>query len=331
MKGSLEMTISTEENQKKIVIHVLKCKHLPKTTDIPHVNAYVKCAMVTLNSPSGHHNTYQRTAVHKNSTEPVFDHKFNFDLNNSDDHEKYLQLAVWHRNRSLKRSEFIGCLTVSVKNILEKNIEGTFKLQPQSFLLRPAPLIVEIDDSLSKHEETFQRIHEENNDNLLLRYLELSNTKSCGHHEGRTPFTLTRIIKKSPEDAFGFEISWSKPPKINSVKTLSKSSGLEKGDFIIFVGDTNIVAMQKEEIINLIRAQGNILTLEIFRSTGQVSSREIIEKLASKNTPTVELNHSENLKLEKNDLIETPRSHKISHFKQPQVCFQPTIGSGVIV
>lgn len=66
---------------------------------MPQINAYVKCALV---SPSSQQNIYQRTAVHKNSIEPKFDHKFIFDLNEPEDHLKYLQLAVWHRNRTMK-------------------------------------------------------------------------------------------------------------------------------------------------------------------------------------------------------------------------------------
>jgi C2 domain len=66
------------------------------------INAYVKCALVSLNAPQSQQNTYQRTAVHKNSIEPSFDHKFSFDLEEVEDQAKYLQLAVWHRNRNLK-------------------------------------------------------------------------------------------------------------------------------------------------------------------------------------------------------------------------------------
>lgn len=66
---------------------------------MPQINAYVKCALVT---PNCQQNVYQRTAVHKNSFEPNFDHKFSFDLNETEDQAKYIQLAVWHRNRNLK-------------------------------------------------------------------------------------------------------------------------------------------------------------------------------------------------------------------------------------
>lgn len=80
----------------------MKCKNLLKSGELVQINAYVKCALVSLNSSNSQQNIYQRTAVHKNSIEPFFDHKFTFELNESEDYTKYLQLAVWHRNRSLK-------------------------------------------------------------------------------------------------------------------------------------------------------------------------------------------------------------------------------------
>lgn len=204
-------------------------------------------------------------------------------------------------------------------------------LQPQSCLAKPIPLIPEIDEKLSKIEETLHQIQEGRDDNALLQYLELSDIKSFSNSKGRTPFTLTKIMRKQEDDTFGFEISWTKPPKINSVKNQVESCGLQKGDFIIFVGETNIVTMPKEDIINLIRKQENCLTLEIFRPIERVNSKELIDKLASQNTPVVSSLSFDKVKQRTNDLTDTPKSRKSCLFKQPKICFQPTIGSGVIV
>jgi PDZ domain len=227
-----------------------------------------------------------------------------------------------------RRSEFIGCLTVPVKNILENNIVGSFMLQPQSNLVKPIPLIPEVDEKLTKIEETFHQIQEGKDDNALLQYLELSDIKNFLNSNGRTPFTLTKTITKQEDDTFGFEISWTKPPKINSVRNCC---GLQKGDFIIFVGETNIVTMPKEEIISLIRKQVNSLTLEVFRPIERINSKEIIDKLALQSTPIASSLSFDNAKRKASDLTETPKSRKSCLFKSPKVCFQPTIGSGVIV
>lgn len=218
-----------------------------------------------------------------------------------------------------------------MKNVLEKNIEGAFKLQPQSYLAKPAPLVAEFDEKLTKIEETFNQIQEGKDDNLVLKYLELNSVDNHWQSDGRTPFTLTKTISKSNGDAFGFEISWTNPPRINSVRNPSQNFDLRKGDYIIFVGDVNIVTMPKEEVIELIRKQENQLTLEIFRPVGKISGRDIIEALASQDTPVLNSGCAEKGELKSVDLPETPKSHKTCHFKQPKICFQPTVGSGVIV
>lgn len=235
---------------------------------------------------------------------------------------------------NFRRSEFIGCLSIHAKNALEKNISGCFMLQPQSNLTKPAPLIPEVDEKLTKIEETFQQIQDEKDENILLKYLELGNFKNQTRTEGRTPFTLTAAMSKQEDDAFGFEISWSKPPKINSLKNPLEVSGLRKGDYIIFVGETNIVTMPKEEVIELIRRQGSSLTLEIFRPIDRLTSKDIINNLAAQNTPVAAKctsSLSVEVKRKVSDLEETPKKRKSCNFKQPQICFQPTVGSGVIV
>lgn len=227
-----------------------------------------------------------------------------------------------------RRSEFIGCLSVSVKTALENCIAGSFKLQPQSCLAKPIPLILEVEEKIVKNEETFHQSQEGKDDNSLLQYLELSDVKNFLNANGRTPFTLTKHIEKQRDESFGFEISWTKPPRINSVK--SPNCGLLKGDFIIFVEEVNIVTKPKEEIISLIKNQESFLTLEIFRPTEKISSKEIIDKLASQNTP-VASNLFDSSTRKTNEITDTPKSRKSFLFKPPKICFQPTVGSGVIV
>lgn len=72
-----------------------------KINDSSQINAYVKCALAKVKTSSSQA-VYQRTAVHKSSLNPIFDHKFEFELNLPEDDLKYFQIAVWHRNKALK-------------------------------------------------------------------------------------------------------------------------------------------------------------------------------------------------------------------------------------
>lgn len=46
-------------------------------------------------------NSYKRTAVHKNSTRPYFDDRFDFDLSENSNGMR-VQFSVWHRDRECK-------------------------------------------------------------------------------------------------------------------------------------------------------------------------------------------------------------------------------------
>jgi hypothetical protein len=227
-----------------------------------------------------------------------------------------------------RRSIFIGCLTFSVENILDGPIHGTFMLQPQSALTKSIPMIAENCEEENTPNEENNLINPD--DNLVLKFLELSNFSTFSNSKGRTPFTITEIISRQSDGTFGFEISWSKPPKIKSVK--NQESTLQPGDFMIFVGEQNVVTLMKEEIIELIRNQGDNLALEIYRSSEKTSSNEIISRLASQETPTTSSLSLDNLKKRANDLSETtPKSSKTCQFKQPKVYFTNSVGKGVIV
>lgn len=76
---------------------VIRCRDLARSNG-GQVNAYVKVAVLpeTAITESG----FQRTAVHRNSSRPFFDHRFTFDLNGNENGR--IQLAVWHRDREYK-------------------------------------------------------------------------------------------------------------------------------------------------------------------------------------------------------------------------------------
>ncbi|CAG9805408.1 unnamed protein product [Chironomus riparius] len=327
-KGSLELVTTCDNNKKKISIHVKKCQNLMKSNDACHINAYVKCALTVLKSSTSQ-NTYQRTAVHKNSTCPIFDHNFVFDIDENEDSKKYFQIAVWHRNKNLKKSELLGCLTIPVQDVIAHNIEGSFLLQSQSALTKPMPLIREIE------EKQLDPIIEPSND--LLKYLELNSEENTGNSQGRTALTMSKVIHKQSNGSYGFEISWSKPPKINTISLEQVKSGIKKGDYLIFIDEINVVTMPKEEVIELIRKERDCLKLEIFRPTEKLSSNELIEKLAAQSTPVAACKNVSSLSYEAkctpvSDLTETPKSHRSScHFKQPKIHFQPSVGNGIFV
>ncbi|GAB0094975.1 hypothetical protein DMENIID0001_103010 [Sergentomyia squamirostris] len=292
--GSLDLAIFLEET--KLNIHVIRCRDLQRANG-RSINAYVKISLLPTEPMEERDTGFQRTAVHRNSSRPYFDHRFTFDLKDMD-HAKRIQLSVWHRDRENKRSEFLGCLSFPVRNVVKKEINGSYKLQSQSCLTNPACAVAMGENSQSSVDEVVslddvggdhgsqstiafskKALHQRDADeNLFLRFLELdppgdvtvanrrqSTTKPSN---GRTPFTMTkRLTRTSESRGFGFSIVWTHPPRVEKVEAgqSAERAGIWPGDYVIFVDKHNVVTMPEVDILNLIRSQGNSLTLEIFR------------------------------------------------------------------
>ncbi|XP_038107189.1 uncharacterized protein LOC6035972 isoform X4 [Culex quinquefasciatus] len=142
VKGSLDLALNLEPDTSRLHVHVIRCKDLQRASGNT-INAYVKVAVV--NPAANPADGFQRTAVHRNSNRPQFDHRFQFELDpvSDDDSEEVrrIQLAVWHRDRECKRSEFLGCMSFPLRNVIKQEINGSYKLQPQSCLTNPTPPI----------------------------------------------------------------------------------------------------------------------------------------------------------------------------------------------
>lgn len=78
---------------------VIRCRDLVRSNG-GQVNAYVKVAVLPDTTTANENVNFQRTAVHRNSHRPFFDHRFTFDLNGNECGR--IQLAVWHRDRECK-------------------------------------------------------------------------------------------------------------------------------------------------------------------------------------------------------------------------------------
>ncbi|XP_053664906.1 uncharacterized protein LOC128714053 [Anopheles marshallii] len=355
MRGTLELSVYLEQDR-RLHVHVLRCKDLQRNTSTSStggsnaINAYVKVALINLGAP--HTDVgFQRTTVHRNSSNPCYDQRFHFEIHPND--ERRVQLAVWHRDREYKRSEFLGCMSFPIKHVTAPGINGTYRLQPQSCLTNPTTPILETmcENSQSSMEELMnaedsssakatstvtsttvslaagatggtignaggeqislskKAIHQRDADeNLFLRFLELdpspdaSQTIGTGGggsqttpatprrssvsavsgplkpmtgatSSGRTPFTITKRLARTGDRGFGFSIVWTHPPRVEKVETglSADRAGILPGDYVVFVDKHNVVTMPEQDVLNLIRTQGNSLLLEIFRrpqSTG---------------------------------------------------------------
>ncbi|XP_045465500.1 uncharacterized protein LOC123674614 isoform X2 [Harmonia axyridis] len=123
--GEIQLKITPIDNE--LIVHVVKASNLRRPLKGP-INSYVK---VYLSNQSGavygNGKTSQRTAVQADSNKPIFNHVFK--LGDCNKHER-LHIDVWHRDRSTRSSEFIGCTSFSIQDDCQSEICGTFQLLP---------------------------------------------------------------------------------------------------------------------------------------------------------------------------------------------------------
>lgn len=257
---------------------------------------------------------------------------------------------------NFRRSEFLGCMSFPIRSIVNE-LNGSYKLQPQSCLTAPIPAVLFSDAVLTPQSSEelmttgltinnesfsiplskkgiFQRDADEH---LFLRFLELD-TNTCEDidllkEKGRTKFTITKKLIKTDDQNYGFSIVWTHPPRIEKVENglPAQLGGIQPGDFVVFVDKHNVVTMPETDILNLIRSLGNSMSLEIFRRSDSVGCSGVKGRI-----PSMAVCGSEPMI----DSI-TPRplsmpcssvGYSIENVKRiAQVAFSKDIGHGVIV
>ncbi|GIY63625.1 regulator of G-protein signaling 3 [Caerostris extrusa] len=84
--------------------------------------------------PDNSKRVHWRTSVQKAQKNPVFNQKFSFELV-AEDSTKRLVFSVWHRDFVKERSELIGCMSFSIRHVLDdaQKIDGWYRLLREGF------------------------------------------------------------------------------------------------------------------------------------------------------------------------------------------------------
>ncbi|XP_048004720.1 uncharacterized protein LOC125240727 isoform X2 [Leguminivora glycinivorella] len=119
-------------------------------------------------------------------------------------------------------------------------------------------------------------LQREADEHLFLRYLELDPPEDAAaprraQRNGRTPFTTSRKLTRGTNGGFGFTVVWTRPPRVERVAAggSAERAGLRAGDYIVFVGNKNVVTSSEEEVRGLVKSAGQTLQLETFRRVPQ--------------------------------------------------------------
>ncbi|XP_018580022.1 uncharacterized protein LOC108917757 [Anoplophora glabripennis] len=132
VRGSIDLKINSEDDV--IFINVIRCKDLYRPNG-EKINAYVKVALSDRlgDSRRKRHAVLQRTAVQGDSARPHFNHTFRIPAAaGGGDVQKRIHVEVWHRDRTTRTSEFLGCTSFDVRDAIDTGFSGSYRLLPQS-------------------------------------------------------------------------------------------------------------------------------------------------------------------------------------------------------
>ncbi|XP_014251593.1 uncharacterized protein LOC106667875 [Cimex lectularius] len=299
LQGELELNIYFTSGL--LTIHIVRGRNLQPLSGSGSCNAYIKVSMV----PCATERTFHRTCVRKDSSNPRFDTKFTLEVNEQDYERRLLVSAWHRDRGNRKseflgcmsfavkhvvKKEINGSYRLlsqssgRVKNVpAMTNSENLWNNQTEVMANQSESSVEElisVDGSIvgapidtfkerrrKSTKKEMERVHE---DQIFLRHLELDpleDSVTGSPKGGRTPFTTTRTLNRQPGSSYGFSIAWTHPPRVERVESglPADQAGLRPGDYVIFVGKTNVVTLQEEEILQIIKSSGNKLVLEVYR------------------------------------------------------------------
>ncbi|VVC92444.1 unnamed protein product [Leptidea sinapis] len=292
MKGTIDLEIFTRNDV--IDVHVIRCRDLQRPSGkVDDINAYAKVVIggMTEQQLPSQRSIFQRTSVLYGKREPEFQRHLTLPRPAIIYDNQTLHISVWHRDKKYRRSEFLGCVSFPLKDAIKSDISGTYFLQQASGRSQSA----QTHDSCNRVTEDRNKMATDNtetstnegtkessekavangtaptqaqvvaalqreaDEHLFLRYLELDPPEDPAAprrapRNGRTPFTTTR-----------------KPPKIERVAAggVAERAGLRAGDYIVFVGNKNVVTATEDEVRALVQSAGQTLLMETFRRVPQ--------------------------------------------------------------
>ncbi|KAL0850554.1 hypothetical protein ABMA28_012329 [Loxostege sticticalis] len=246
-KGTIDLEIVTRNDV--IDVHVIRCRDLQRSTGrTDDINAYAKVVIsgVSESQPlPTQRSIFQRTSVLYGKKEPEFQRHLKLPLPSVVYEHQMLHISVWHRD---KKYRSVFCVATNGPS----SATSTSQAQVAAALQREA------------------------DEHLFLRYLELDPPDDPAAprkapRNGRTPFTTTRKLVRGAGGGFGFTVVWTRPPRVERVAAggSAERAGLRAGDYLVFVGNKNVVTAPEEEVRNLVKSAGQFLTIETFRRVPQ--------------------------------------------------------------
>ncbi|KAL3872430.1 hypothetical protein ACJMK2_040357 [Sinanodonta woodiana] len=195
----------------------------------------------------------RRTEVVRNSSNPVYDASYSFELTDKDLHKR-LMISVWHQDLTTERNEFLGCTSFGIASVMKqrKDVNGWYYLLTEEFGRKKHLQITRKDKfltAISRRASLPPVIPAINKDITGVEQVNLT------VHRGK--------------GGFGFTLVESCPVKVGKVDRGSRAAdaGLREDDVITHVNGKNISRSTSTSVAKLVKKSGSMVTLTLIRNT----------------------------------------------------------------
>ncbi|KAI4892642.1 hypothetical protein NFI96_021631 [Prochilodus magdalenae] len=262
-KGQLKLTVTPYNGL--LCVQILEARGLLGKEYRP-CDSYVKIALV----PDVDHSKRRRTRTVLDCKNPVFNETFAISVG-EDEHQKRLLVTAWNRNRTSRRSDFLGCmsfgvhslitsekLTVCFLNTLWQEIKGWYYLLGEEL-------------GRSKHlRVASRRIKKPAGEKRLDKQPEAALSSHAAGPDLATPEnmqSLTVTILRG-KDGFGFTICSDSPVRVQAVDPggPAHQAGLQQLDTVLQLNGQPVEHWKCVDLAHAIRNCRNEITVVVWRT-----------------------------------------------------------------
>ncbi|KAL3877846.1 hypothetical protein ACJMK2_035490 [Sinanodonta woodiana] len=247
--GQVKLAVSIESGF--LTVNVLEARHIRSAlSTLP--DSFVQISLIMDETKT----CRCSTEIISNSSNPVYDEKFSFELTDEDLHKRVM-ISIWHQDSVTRSNEFLGCTSFGIAR-LRKTLTG---VKGWHYLLnetvgRKKHL------QINKRERLLASI---NRRASLPPVIPAINMDITGGEQ------LNLTVHKG-KGGFGFTLVESCPVKVGRVDGDSHAAetGLKKDDVIIRVNDINVSRSTLTSVNKLVKNSGSKVNFDVIRQKSDV-------------------------------------------------------------
>ncbi|XP_065140361.1 regulator of G-protein signaling 3 isoform X1 [Paramisgurnus dabryanus] len=242
-KGQLKLIVTPGNGL--LYVQILEARALMGREYRP-CDSYVKITI----DPDVDHSKRWKTRTVIDCKAPVFNETFVLDLD-EDDEKKRLVVTAWHRSRTSRRSDFLGCMSFGVRSLItsSKEIRGWYYLLGEEL-------------GRSKHLKVASRRIRQTAEAAASNY---EAGAESTRPDNMQSFTVTILRGK---DGFGFTICSDSPVRVQAVDPdgPAHQAGLQQLDTLLQLNGQPVEHWKCVDLAHAIRNCRNEITVVVWRT-----------------------------------------------------------------